>query len=77
MMVREKGVKDTLTSEERMVGAELLGNGAGRADGPNLEHGVLELGLTKLELENNVLGSNQWMSIDSAAEKKSGRTWRV
>jgi hypothetical protein len=38
-----------------MVSAELLGNGARLADGPDLEHGVLGLLVTEFELEDDIL----------------------
>lgn len=54
---REKGVKYTLTDDERLLGNKLLGGGTGDTDGPCLHHGVLGLLAVELDLEN-VLGDS-------------------
>ncbi|KAI3492707.1 hypothetical protein L1887_42625 [Cichorium endivia] len=51
----EERVEDTLAGEQRVVGLQLLGDGTGRTDGPDLEHGVLLLLALEFGLEHDVV----------------------
>jgi hypothetical protein len=50
----EKGVEDSLTDNEGLIGGLLVVGGTGHSDGPGLHHGVLGLLAIELNLENVV-----------------------
>lgn len=55
MCEREKSVEDTLSSQKRMVGSELLSNRSHLSHRPDLHERVLGLDALKLGLEHDVL----------------------
>lgn len=55
--LREQGIQDTLTGQKGVVTNQLLGNRAGRTDGPHVHHGELLLLAVELDLQNLVLQS--------------------
>ena len=53
--LREECIKNTLTSEQWVIGSMLLRNGSRGTDGPNLHHGMLRNFAIEFSLQNDVL----------------------
>lgn len=54
---REEGVQDSLSDNERRVGAELVNNRSRHTNGPLVHHAVFRLLSVKLDLENLLIDS--------------------
>ena len=52
---REKGIQHPLTGQKRMIGGQLLGDGAHLSHGPHLDHGELLLHALELQLQHHIL----------------------
>lgn len=72
---REQGIEDSLSSQERVVGGDLLSDRSRSSNGPDLVHGVAGDLTLELSLEDDVLDKEEeegWVS-DSEKEESKGK----